>query len=166
MLKQGREYAQEREAALAEAVKEVASELRLIEAGDLVAYLRTEQLGNVRSLVNASTEMYFKPGTLRFGLTGQAEVAWNSAPRWRRESRMSRAAPAPGSSGSSSPRAAASSQGRSSRRVKQSGVAREGFAPLRPAVSRADSPRPTSGGARRAQATSPERQRSSSHSRR
>ncbi len=81
MLKQGREYAQEREAALAEAVKEVASELRLIEAGDLVAYLRTEQLGNVRSLVNASTEMYFKPGTLRFGLTGQAEVAWNSAPR-------------------------------------------------------------------------------------
>ncbi len=81
MLKQGREYAQEREAALAEAVKEVASELRLIEAGDLVAFFRTEQLGNVRSLVNASTEMYFKPGTLRFGLSGQAEVAWNSAPR-------------------------------------------------------------------------------------
>jgi hypothetical protein len=81
MLKQGREYAQEREAALAAAVKEVASELRLIEAADLVAYLRTEQFGNVRSLVNASIEMYFKPGTLRFGLAGHAEVSWNSAPR-------------------------------------------------------------------------------------
>lgn len=81
MQKQGREYAEEREALLAEAVKEVASELRLIEAADLVAFLRTEQYGNVRSLVNASTEMYFKRGTLRFGLSGQADVTWNSPPR-------------------------------------------------------------------------------------
>ena len=66
---------------LAEGVKEVASELRLIEAADLVAFLRMEQFGNVRSLVNASTEMYFKPGTLRFGLSGQADVNWNSPPR-------------------------------------------------------------------------------------
>lgn len=76
-----KECAYEREKALAEALREIASELRLIEAGDLVAFIRTGQLGNIRTLVNASTEMYFQPGTISFGRNAVADVSWGSAPR-------------------------------------------------------------------------------------
>lgn len=76
-----KEYAYEREKALAEALREIASELRLIEAADFVAFIRTGQLGNVRTLVNASTEMYFQPGTISFGRNATAEMTWGTPPR-------------------------------------------------------------------------------------
>lgn len=76
-----KECVYEREKALAEALREIASELRLIDAADLVAFIRTGQLGNIRSLVNASTEMYFQPGTISFGRSAVADVAWGAAPR-------------------------------------------------------------------------------------
>lgn len=81
MQKQGRDYAREREKALAEGMREVASELRLIDPADFVAFIRTEQFGNIRALVNSSTEMFFRPGTIHFGLSGEVELAWGSAPR-------------------------------------------------------------------------------------
>ncbi len=81
MQKQGRDYAREREKALAEGMREVASELRLIDPADFIAFIRTEQFGNIRALVNSSTEMFFKPGTIHFGLSGEVELAWGSAPR-------------------------------------------------------------------------------------
>ena len=86
----------------------------------------------------------------------------NSAPCWRRASSTSRVRPGPGSAGARSPRAARSSQGRSSRMARVMGVAREGTSPLRRgagsgSLSRTDS---------RPQVTSPDRQASSSHSRR
>lgn len=80
MLKQCRQYHDEREMALARALKEVAAELRLIDAVDLVAFIRTEQFGNVRSLVNASTEMYFKPGTMSFADSGDVSLNWTGEP--------------------------------------------------------------------------------------
>ena len=49
MLKQGRDYAREREKALAEGMRDVASELRLIDPADFIAFIRTEQFGNIRS---------------------------------------------------------------------------------------------------------------------
>ena len=61
-------------------LKEVAAELRLIEAVDLVAFIRTGQFGNVRSLVNASTEMYFKPGTMSFAESGDVSLNWTGEP--------------------------------------------------------------------------------------
>lgn len=82
MQKQNCKYTYEHEKILAEAVRVVASELRLIEAADLIAYLHNGQHGNVRSLVNASTEMYFKPGTVSFGLSGDVCVSWDSPPRF------------------------------------------------------------------------------------
>lgn len=80
MLKQGNETTMEREKALADGLKEVASELRLFDATDLVAYIHTGQFGNIRALVNSSTELYFKPDTVRFGLSGSVDLNWGGPP--------------------------------------------------------------------------------------
>jgi hypothetical protein len=80
MLKQFRADRAEHEKVLACGLREVAAELRLIEAADLVSYIHTGRYGNVRSLVNASTEMYFKPGTVSFRQSGRVNVCWNGAP--------------------------------------------------------------------------------------
>lgn len=80
MLKQPRNYALEREMALAEGLRDVASELRLIEAADLIAFIRTEQFGNIATLVASSAECYFLPGTLKFGNSGDINVRWGGAP--------------------------------------------------------------------------------------
>lgn len=80
MLKQGRDYSREREKALADGLRDVATELRLIDPADFIAYIRTEQFGNLRTLVNSSTEMFFKPGTITFGLSGEVDLPWGCAP--------------------------------------------------------------------------------------
>lgn len=80
MLKQGNDYAREREKALADGLREVASELRMVEPTDFIAYIKTEQFGNLRNLVNSSTEMFFKPGTISFGLSGEVDLEWSTSP--------------------------------------------------------------------------------------
>ncbi|HVY43144.1 MAG TPA: hypothetical protein VG966_08920 [Hyphomicrobiaceae bacterium] len=80
MLKQGSNYTLERERALAYGLREVASELRLIDAVDLVTFIRTEQFGNIRNLVISSTELFFKPGTVSFGLSGDVDLTWGATP--------------------------------------------------------------------------------------
>lgn len=80
MLKQGNETTMEREKALADGLKEVASELRLIDATDLVAFIHTGQFGNISALVNSSTELYFRPDTIRFGNSGTVDLKWGGTP--------------------------------------------------------------------------------------
>lgn len=80
MLKQGKDYSREREKALAEGLRDVASELRLVDPADFIAFIRTEQFGNLRNIVNSSTEMFFKPGTVCFGLSGEVDLPWGCAP--------------------------------------------------------------------------------------
>ncbi|MDQ8699077.1 hypothetical protein [Hyphomicrobium sp. LHD-15] len=80
MLKQGKDYSREREKALADGMRDVASELRLVDPADFIAYIRTEQFGNIRNLVNSSTEMFFKPGTICFGLSGEVDLPWGCTP--------------------------------------------------------------------------------------
>ncbi len=80
MLRQGCAFAHERERVLADGLKEVAAELRLIDPADLVAFIRTERYGNIRTLVNAATEMYFMPGTITFGLAGHVDLRWDGNP--------------------------------------------------------------------------------------
>ena len=80
MQKQGKDYTVERERALANGIREVASELRLIEAADFIAFLRTEQLANIANLVNSSTELYYKAGILSFGRSADIDVKWGGAP--------------------------------------------------------------------------------------
>lgn len=70
----------ERERALADGLRDVASELRLIEAADLIAFIRTEQFGNIANLVSSSAELYFKPGTIHFGQSGDVDVTWGGSP--------------------------------------------------------------------------------------
>jgi hypothetical protein len=73
-------YSTEREKIVAEALRPVASELRLIDAADLVALLRYERWGNLSDLVSSAAELYFQPGTVRFGVGGDYNLDWNSLP--------------------------------------------------------------------------------------
>ena len=80
MLKPGNNTTLEREKALADGLRDVASELRLIDAADLIAFIRTEQFANIANLVSSSTELYFKPGTFNFGQSADIDVKWGAAP--------------------------------------------------------------------------------------
>lgn len=70
----------ERERALAEALTGVASDMRLVDAADFVAFVRTAQFANIANIVASSAELYFKPGTLRFGRSCEADVGWDGQP--------------------------------------------------------------------------------------
>jgi hypothetical protein len=73
-------YSAEREKIVAEALRPVATELRLIDAADLVSLLRYERWGNLADLVSSAAELYFLPGTVRFGVGGDYNLDWNSRP--------------------------------------------------------------------------------------
>lgn len=81
MMKSGDAWTLERERALALNLERVAAELRLYEPQEFVAFVRLELFGNVENLVNSSTELYFKPGTLKFGMSGDVDLAWGKTPR-------------------------------------------------------------------------------------
>jgi hypothetical protein len=73
-------YSTEREKIVAEALRPVATELRLIDAADLVSLLRYERWGNLSDLVSSAAELYFLPGTVRFGVGGDYSLDWDSLP--------------------------------------------------------------------------------------
>lgn len=66
---------------LGRSLAEVAADLRLIDAADLVAYIRLGQFANIGDLVNSSAELFFKEGTLSFAWAAEAEVRWGSPPK-------------------------------------------------------------------------------------
>jgi hypothetical protein len=68
---------------IATAMIDVASELRLADAGELVAMVRGDQAANIADLVNSSTELFFKSGTLRYGLAAGCYVQWDATPTIR-----------------------------------------------------------------------------------
>lgn len=70
----------EREKIVAEALRPVATELRLIDPADLVSLLRYERWGNLTDLVSSAAELYFLPGTVRFGIGGDYNLDWNRLP--------------------------------------------------------------------------------------
>lgn len=70
-----------REVIVADAIKEVVSELRMVEVGDYIAYIRLERFSSVADLVDSAAELYFVPGTLRMGHGGDAHVSWDETPR-------------------------------------------------------------------------------------
>lgn len=80
MLSEAMDQSGERERALGEGMRDVATELRLIDVVDLVTFIRLEQLGNVEALVNSAAELYFKPGTVVFGASAEVNVDWGRAP--------------------------------------------------------------------------------------
>lgn len=70
------DHALTRSAILAEALCETVAELRLIEAGDMIAYMRTNRWANIADLVQSSTELSFAEGTLSFACSGEFQVSW------------------------------------------------------------------------------------------
>ncbi len=69
-------YSIQREQILAEAISPVASELRLLDAADLISLLRFECYGNLADLVASAAELYFYPDTVVFGLSGDYKLEW------------------------------------------------------------------------------------------
>lgn len=70
----------ERERIIGEGIREVVAELRLVEVVDYVAFLRMDRLGNIADVVNSSSQLYMKAGTLRFSGEGDVHLTWNTPP--------------------------------------------------------------------------------------
>ena len=77
------DHATRRGRALAEGMRAFASELRLVEAVDLVCFARNEHYAALEELVASSAEVAFKPGTLRYAWAADVEMDWAGAPRVR-----------------------------------------------------------------------------------
>ena len=73
-------YTNQRERIVAEAISPVASELRLLDAADLISLLRFELYGNLSDLVSSAAELYFHPGTEVFGAGGDYRLEWGGPP--------------------------------------------------------------------------------------
>ncbi|MCQ8780913.1 hypothetical protein [Mangrovibrevibacter kandeliae] len=69
-----------RERALADGIKEVVAELRLVDVTDYIAFIRLERFANIADLIRSSSELHLKPGALRFGFGGDVELTWSSSP--------------------------------------------------------------------------------------
>ena len=69
-----------REQIIADALVDVASELRLTEAAELILMIRNDHAANLADLVNSSTELFFKSGTLRYALSARFKAPWDATP--------------------------------------------------------------------------------------
>ena len=70
----------EHEKALADALVDVATELRLSDPTEFILLVRGEQAANISDLVNSSSELFFKKGALRYGLNADCALGWGSTP--------------------------------------------------------------------------------------
>ena len=68
------------ERVIADAIKEVASELRLSDPTEFILLVRGEQEANIADLVNSSSELFFKKGSLRYALAADCSLSWGSTP--------------------------------------------------------------------------------------
>jgi hypothetical protein len=80
MMKQGNKCTFEREKALGQGIRELASDLRLVEPASYVEFVRTERFANIANLVASSAELFFKPGTIFFGHSGEVDLSWDQPP--------------------------------------------------------------------------------------
>lgn len=65
---------------LAQAMICVASELRLTDATELVRMIGGGHSANIADLVDSSSELYFRKGTLRYALFADYSVRWETTP--------------------------------------------------------------------------------------
>ena len=68
---------------LADAMVDVATELRLADLTELFLMIRSEQAANIADLVNSSSELFFKSGALKYALSAGCELRWETAPTVR-----------------------------------------------------------------------------------
>ena len=70
----------EREQIIADALVDFASELRLTDAAELMSMIQNDHAANLADLVNSSTELFFKSGTLRYALSASFTAPWDATP--------------------------------------------------------------------------------------
>ena len=70
----------DRERIIADALVGVASELRLIDASELILMIRNDHAANIADVVNSSTELFFKSGTMRYALSANYRAPWDATP--------------------------------------------------------------------------------------
>jgi hypothetical protein len=70
----------DRERIIAAALVDVASELRLTDAAELILTIRNDHEANIADLVNSTTELFFKSGTLRYALSASFKAPWDATP--------------------------------------------------------------------------------------
>ena len=57
-----------------------ASELRLTDAAKLMSMIQNDHAANLADLVNSSTGLFFKSGTLRYALSASFKAPWDATP--------------------------------------------------------------------------------------
>lgn len=73
-------YSDQREKIIADAINPIATELRLLDAADLIAMVRFECYGNIADLVSSAAELYYHPGTVNFGAGAEYKLEWDGIP--------------------------------------------------------------------------------------
>lgn len=74
------DLARQRAAILADALDDTVAELRLIDPGDIIAYIRAGQWANIADLVNSSAELSFREGAMTFACAADFALDWASSP--------------------------------------------------------------------------------------
>ena len=70
----------EHERVIADAMVDVATELRLSDPTEFILLVRGEQEANIADLVTSSSELFFKKGSLRYALAADCALSWGSTP--------------------------------------------------------------------------------------
>ncbi len=70
----------DRERIIADALIDVASELRLTDVAELINLIRNDQEANIADLVNSSTELFYRSGALRYALSASFNAPWDATP--------------------------------------------------------------------------------------
>ena len=65
---------------LAEALVEFVADLSLVEASDMMDYIRGHKWATIADLVQSSSELWFRDGTLLFACMGDFDVDWQKPP--------------------------------------------------------------------------------------
>jgi len=68
---------------LADAMVDVATELRLADPTEFFLMIRGDQAANIADLVNSSSELFFKCGALKYALSAGCDLRWESTPTVR-----------------------------------------------------------------------------------
>ncbi|WP_417669135.1 hypothetical protein [Roseibium sp.] len=71
---------QRRKEAIANALEGFTSDMKLIDVVDLIAYIRTDKHANISDLIKSSAELFFKDGTLRYGMGANVDLDWDKTP--------------------------------------------------------------------------------------
>lgn len=74
-------HTEARELIVSEAIQQVVSELRLVDAADYIAFIRLEHFGCVADIVDSAAELYFMPGTVKLGAGGDIIAGWGHPPK-------------------------------------------------------------------------------------